>query len=139
VTISERGNPPERLRGGWVTSGLFAMLHVQPVTGRALQAEDEKPGAEAVIMLGYGVWKDRYGLDPKVVGRTVLANGKPAVVVGVMPDGFKFPSNEDVWMPAVPDEQLLKRNVRAFQMMASADLSVVSARLQPQFPETHKG
>ena len=149
LTVSEQGNPPERLRGGRVTSGLFAMLRMQPVLGRALNAEDEKPGAEAVLMLGYGVWKDRYGLNPNVIGRTVRAAGKPAVIVGVMPEGFKFPSNEDIWMAAVPDEEMEKRSSRNFQMMgilrqdatmagASADLSVVAKRLQQQYPATHK-
>ncbi len=149
VTVSEQGNPPERFRGGRVTSGLFSMLQMQPVLGRALNATDEKPGAEAVLMLGYGVWKDRYGLNPSVIGRTVRADGKPAVIVGVMPEGFKFPSNEDVWMVAVPDEQMEKRTMRNFQMMgilrpgttmaeAGADLSVVARQLQEQYPATPK-
>ena len=149
MTVSEQGNPPEQYRGGRVTSGLFAMLQMQPVLGRAFHAADERPGAEAVVMLGYGVWKDRYGLDRNVIGRSVRAAGKSAVIVGVMPEGFKFPSNEDLWMPAVPDEQMEKRTARDFQMMgilrpgasmagASADLSVVAKRLQEQYPDTHK-
>ncbi len=149
LTVSEQGNPPERFRGGRVTSGLFAMLRMQPVLGRALNAEDEKPGAEPVLMLGYGVWKDRYGLNPNVIGRTVRAAGKPAVIVGVMPEGFKFPSNEDIWMAAVPDGEMEKRSSRNFQMMgilrqdatmagASADLSLVAKRLREQYPDSHK-
>ncbi|MBI2685220.1 MAG: ABC transporter permease [Acidobacteria bacterium] len=150
VTVSENGNPPERYRGVRITSGLFAMLRMQPVAGRALGPDDEKPGAESVMVIGYGVWKDRYGKDPGVIGRAIRANDKTAVIVGVMPEGFKFPNNEDVWMNAVPTEQLEKRDNRSFMMIgmrkpgvtipaAQADLDVVARRLEQQFPDSHKG
>jgi putative ABC transport system permease protein len=150
VTVSERGNPPERFRGGRISSGLFAMLETPPVLGRPLREEDGRAGAENVVLLGYGVWKDRYALDPKVIGRSVRANGEPAVVVGVMPDGFKFPNDEDLWMAAKPDERAGNRGERAFRMIgklrpgaskaaAQADLAVVARRLEEQYPDSHKG
>ncbi len=150
VTVSEQGNPPERYRGGRISSGLFAMLETPPVAGRALRDEDSRAGAENVMLLGYGVWKERYGLDPNVIGRTIRANGEPAVVVGVMPEGFKFPTNEDLWMAAKPDERAGNRGDRAYRMIgklrpgaskaaAQADLAVVARRLEQQFPDSHKG
>src|SRR6187402_1708794 len=105
VNLSENGNPPERYRGARITSGLFEMMHLQPVFGRNFTASDEKPGAESVVMIGDGIWKDRYGRNPNVIGRAVRVNEKPAVIIGVMPEGFKFPSNEVVWTNIVPDEQ----------------------------------
>jgi predicted permease len=150
VNISESGNPPERYRGVRITSGLFDMLSMQPVLGRVLTPADEKAGAESFMVIGYGVWKDRYGKDPRVIGRAIRANEKIAVIIGVMPDGFKFPNNEDVWMNIVPDEQWEKRDNRALMMTgmlkpgrslpaAQAELDVVARRLQQQFPDSHKG
>lgn len=149
VNISEQANPPDRYRGGRITSGMFDMLHVKPVIGRGILPSDEKPGAAAVLLVGYGVWADRYGKDPNILGRSVRANDKPATIIGVMPKGFKFPNNEDLWMAAVPDAELEKRNNRAFLMIgmlrqgsslaeARADLSIVAKRLEGQFPDSHK-
>jgi predicted permease len=150
VDISEQANPPDRYRGGRITSGMFEMLHVKPVMGRGLLPSDEKPGAAAVLLIGYGVWADRYAKDPNILGRSVRANDKPATIIGVMPKGFKFPNNEDVWIAAVPDAELQKRTTRAFQMIgmlkrgsslaeARADLSIVAKRLEEEFPDSHKG
>jgi putative ABC transport system permease protein len=149
VNISERANPPDRYRGGRVTSGMFEVLHTKPVIGRGILASDEKSGAASVLVIGYGVWADRYGKDPNILGRSVRANDKPATIVGVMPEGFKFPNDEDIWIAAVPDAELEKRNNRAFLMIgmlkqgasiaeAQADLSLVAKRLEEQFPDSHK-
>jgi putative ABC transport system permease protein len=150
VNLSESGNPPERYRGARVTSGLFQMLGMQPVIGRTFGAADEKAGAESVMILGYGVWSDRYGKDPKVIGRTVRENEKPVVIVGVMPEGFKFPNNEDLWLNVVPGEGWEKRDNRAFMLVgmmkpgqttvsARSELDVIAKRLEQRFPDTHKG
>jgi len=149
VDISESGNPPERYRGDRITRGLFEMLHMQPVLGRGFTPADESAGAESFMIIGYGVWKDRYGKNPNVVGRSVRANDKTAVIIGVMPEGFKFPNNEDVWFNIVPNDQLEKRDNRAFMMIgmlkpgrtrqaAQAELEIVARRLQQQFPDSHK-
>ncbi len=150
ITVSEQGNPPERFSGARISSGLFSMLEIQPVLGRALREEDCRAGAENVVLLGYGVWKERYGLDTKVIGRSIRANGEPAVVVGVMPEGFKFPANEDLWMAAKPDGQGGKRGERVFRMIGKlrpgatkaagqADLAPTARRMEEQFPDSHKG
>jgi hypothetical protein len=97
--LSEQGNSAERYRRARVSSGLFDMLHTQPVLGRGFLASDDLPGAEAVLLIGYGVWQDRYGGSPEVVGRAVRVNELPATIVGVMPAGFRFPQSEDLWMP----------------------------------------
>jgi predicted permease len=149
MSLSERGNPPQRYPGMQISAGMFEMLRVAPILGRGFVARDEKAGAETVVLLGHGVWKDRYGKDPAVIGRTVRINEKPAVIVGVMPEGFKFPSNEDLWMAAVPDAQLERRDNRRFDLIgmlkegnsiagAQADLGVVAQRLQQRFPDSHK-
>lgn len=150
ITIAENGNPPELYRGAGTSAGMFAMLHTQPVIGRAMQPSDEKPGAETVALISYGVWKDRYGKNPGVIGRAVRINEKGAVIIGVMPEGFKFPNIEDVWTSIVPDAAAEDRNQRSYVMVgmlkegssiaaAQADLTVIAKRLEKQYPDTNKG
>ncbi|MBS1824625.1 MAG: ABC transporter permease [Acidobacteria bacterium] len=149
ASISEKGNAPEQLRGIIITTGMFDMLQTKPVAGRGFVAADGKPGAERVALIGHSVWKDRYGLSPDVVGRTVRLNEKPAVIIGVMPEGFKFPNDQDLWLPASPEAGWEKRDQRDFQLIgmlkpdrsltdAQADLGIVAKRLEQQFPASHK-
>ncbi|MCC6369145.1 MAG: ABC transporter permease [Bryobacterales bacterium] len=149
MDISERGNPPQRYRGARTTPALFRMIRVQPVIGRGFTEVDGKPGAAPVALLGYGVWKDRYGRDPHIIGRTVRINEKPVTLIGVMPEGFKFPNNEDVWLALVPDAPLEKRdNLRLLAIgmlkpavsisQAAAELSTVSRRIAKEFPGAGK-
>ena len=100
--ISEPGNPPERFSMAQVTPGLFTLIRTPPIAGRGFTPDDGKVGAEAVVLLGHGVWQGRYGGALDVVGRAVRVNGKPANIIGVMPAGFKFPNNEDFWMALTP-------------------------------------
>lgn len=149
LNLGEQGNPPERYRGAVVSAGAFDMIGVKPVAGRAFQAADEKPGSDASVLLGYGVWKDRYAKNPAVIGRQVRVNEKAAIIVGVMPEGFKFPANEDMWMSLVPDATANDRNQRNFMMVgmlkkgqsvaaAQSDLSIVATRLREAFPDSNK-
>ncbi|MCX6950674.1 MAG: ABC transporter permease, partial [Verrucomicrobia bacterium] len=149
ATISEQGNPPEQFTIARVSAGLFEMLRVPPVLGQGFTAANGRAGAETVLLLGHGIWKNRYGSDPSVVGRAVRVNGKPATIIGVMPEGFKFPQREDGWMVLVPDAELEKRSNRPLQLFAvlrsgvaieaaGADLAVLTQRLATQFPDTNK-
>jgi hypothetical protein len=88
----------------------------RPIAGRGVRAEDEAPGAPAVVVLGYGVWNDRYVADEAIVGRTIRINGAPATVVGVMPESFtsSFPVTVDLWLPlgSMPGIAAQPRNAR---------------------------
>ena len=75
----------------------------QPVLGRGFTPEDDRPGAAAVALIGHSVCVNRYGSNPSVIGRTVRINDMPATIIGVMPEGFKFPFNTDVWLPLGTD------------------------------------
>jgi putative ABC transport system permease protein len=147
--ISEPGNPPERFRMMRISTGLFGLLKIPPVLGRDLSPDDGKAGAPAVALLGHGVWQNRYAGSLDVIGRAVRINGSPATIVGVMPAGFKFPNNEDLWMALSPDEELEKRSNRGLTLFglhrsdqtvatANADLAVIGSRLAKQFPDTNK-
>jgi putative ABC transport system permease protein len=149
ITISEQNNPPDRFRGAKITPGLFSMLRTAPIVGRGFSEADAKAGTEVVALLGHGVWQTRYGGARDVVGRAVRLNGQPATIIGVMPEGFRFPQNEDAWIPLVPAGDLEKRGSRPLQLFgllkpgtpierASADLAVIGQRLAQEFPDTNK-
>src|SRR5437588_318287 len=67
--------------------------------GRDFTADDSKPGAEKTTILGYEIWKRDFGGDPNIVGQSVRIKGKAAAIIGVMPENFKFPISEQLWVP----------------------------------------
>ena len=147
--VSETGIPPARARLGRITWGLFEMVHTPPVLGRGFTAADDKAGAEKVAIISYRVWQNRYAKARDVAGRVVRLNGQPATIVGVMPEGFQFPSGQEIWTPLVPTEELQKRSNRSLQLFgivrpgmsaaqAGADLAVIAKRLAASFAETNK-
>ncbi|MEO5753348.1 MAG: ABC transporter permease [Chthoniobacterales bacterium] len=90
---------PQRYTGGYVTEDFFKIIDVKPILGRDFTAEDNKPGAEKVTILGHEIWKRDFQGDPRVVGEAIRINGKAATIIGVMPPNFKFPQNEELWVP----------------------------------------
>jgi putative ABC transport system permease protein len=92
-------NNPQRYTGAYVTEDLFKIVGVSPVKGRDFTAEDNKPGAEKVAILGDDIWRRDFNADPNIVGQSIRINGKAATIVGVMPAGFKFPFSEELWTP----------------------------------------
>jgi putative ABC transport system permease protein len=92
-------NNPQRCTGGYVTDEFFKILGVSPIMGRDFTADDNKPGAEKTTILGYEIWQHDFGGDPNIVGQNVRINGRAATIIGVMPQGFKFPISEQLWVP----------------------------------------
>ncbi|MFN2508878.1 MAG: ABC transporter permease [Chthoniobacterales bacterium] len=92
-------NSPTRYTGGYVTEDFFKILGVSPILGRDFTGGDNKPGAEKVTLIGHEIWQRDFGGDPNIVGQPVRINGKAATIVGVMPQGFKFPNSEQLWVP----------------------------------------
>jgi putative ABC transport system permease protein len=92
--------PPLQLDVALMTLSAFEVLGVQPQRGRLPTPEEDVPDAPQVVLLSDGLWRDRYGADPGIVGRMVELNGVSREVVGVMPAGFDFPTPQtDVWAP----------------------------------------
>ena len=98
VNLTYRNNP-QRYTGGYVTEDFFRIVGVSPIMGRDFTAEDNRPGAEKVTILGHGIWQRDFNSDPNIVGQSVRINGKSATVIGVMPPNFKFPISEELWVP----------------------------------------
>jgi putative ABC transport system permease protein len=107
------GDDPERVRSAVVTGELFATLGVTPLLGRPLTASDSAPGSAEVVVLGHGLWQRRFGGQPSVVGQTIIVNGRPREVVGVMPPAFQLPLDylaarpTELWTPEVIDRARL--------------------------------
>jgi predicted permease len=151
MNVSDEGRPPERYAGMFVSAQTFRLLGQSPVLGRDFLPDDDRPGATPVVLIGSSLFKDRYGSDPATVGRTIRVNEIPAVVIGVMPEGFRFPGNTDLWQPLAVLPGLLKqqRNARTFQMLgrlapdsareqAQSELDALTQRLAAEFPDTNK-
>jgi putative ABC transport system permease protein len=90
---------PEPVQVAEITASAFAITNAPALLGRYLLPSDEADSASPVVVIGYQAWQIRFGADPNVVGRTVRLGGVPRTVVGVMPEGFEFPSDHQFWIP----------------------------------------
>ncbi|MEQ1856281.1 MAG: ADOP family duplicated permease [Longimicrobiales bacterium] len=99
VTLGLEGQGAESLSGALIDPALLNLLSVNPARGRAFTAADASADAPAVVLLGHDVWQDRLAGDPDVLGRIVRVNGRETEVVGVMPEGFGFPFDDQIWLP----------------------------------------
>ena len=151
MNVSDAGRPPERLSGNFISAGTFKILRQPPALGRDFSPADDEPGATPVVILSNSVFQNRYGSDPSVIGRTIRINEVPSVVIGVMPEGFRFPGNSDLWQPlsAIPKLREQKRSDRRYNVIgrlaptatleqAQSELGAVSARLAAEYPDTNK-
>ncbi len=149
-TLTSVGEP-EQLQGASVGANFFQLMGVSPAQGRGFSPEEETPGKDQVVVLGYGLWQRRFGGDSKIIGQTLTLNGQPFTVIGIMPAGFQFPSKAEIWGPLAPSQQLkaargsfwlpvvgrLKPGVTPQQ--AQADMNVIAQRLEQQYPQMNAG
>jgi putative ABC transport system permease protein len=145
-TFSGEGDP-ERVVGAHSSSNLFHVLGVRAARGRTYTADEDKAGANSVVVLSHALWQRRYGGRDDAIGRTVLMNGRSMQIIGVMPEGFAFPTRETLfWVPTgATEQQRTSRGSLWLQVIgrmkpgvsierAQADLERVSAALLQQFP-----
>lgn len=97
VELTGRGMPDLRYRSSMASAGLLDVLCERPLRGCWFTPEQERPGSPRLVVLSYRAWQRDFQGDEQIVGRTVRMEGKPATVIGVMPDGFHFPFNQDLW------------------------------------------
>ena len=143
----ERGFP-EQANGSNLTANAFRVLGQAPLLGRDFVDGEDKRGAERVVILGYTLWKNRYGADQGVIGRPIRVNGEPATIVGVMPDNMRFPTNAAMWMAFQPaaDEQRSNRPLQIFGRLradssfgqAQAEIQRIAAGHATKYPDTNK-
>ena len=138
---------PQRFEGAFITPSAFDVIQADAYIGRRLAAADAVPGAAPVIVLGYEVWLNRYDGDPAILGESIRVNGVPTTVVGVMPEGFRFPLIQDLWVPLQIDLTRFARGegqtVEVFGRLkpgvtleqARAEFESVAARLSERYRE----
>ena len=107
INLGDDTRAADQFGGTYLSHNAFAVLGEQPILGRTFQPDDDRAGAPPVVVIGHRVWTDRYGSDPTVVGRSVRVNGEPATVIGVMPEGFRYPVDSQVWRPLMAFPPLL--------------------------------
>src|SRR5262249_38593121 len=117
LAVSDR-DEPERFQGSLITWNMFPMIGAQPILGRQMREDDDRPGAARVVLISHGVWQRRYAGDPSIVGRTVTINGVPHTVIGVMPWKFQFPEQSQLWVALSPIEYTSARPFRDLQVLA---------------------
>src|SRR6185295_20058275 len=86
-------------RVGLVTPELFSVFHVSPILGRTFTNEETLPERFRVAVLSHSMWQNRFGSDPDVLGRTIQLSGAAYTIIGVLPAGFSFPNNAQLWRP----------------------------------------
>ncbi len=160
--ISAGSGEPERVWGAEVSAELFPLLGVNPLLGRFFTIEEDQPGGPSVVVLSHGLWQNRFGSDPDLVGREIKMglSGRSFTVVGVTPPGFEFPLSAEgsdyyyrpfTAMTARTDPSVLSnRSTRFMPVVASlkpgvaleqaaAELDTITSRLAAQYPDVNAG
>jgi putative ABC transport system permease protein len=150
ITLSDGGGErPVDMSPLTVSVNAFALLGVPPLLGRDFVAADEKPGAPPVAILNYRFWEGRFDRRPDIVGHIVRIDHAPATVIGVMPEGFDFPTRQNLWMPLAHTAERQQRAPEGFMAFgrlvegatiagARAELETINRRLAASYPATNR-
>jgi putative ABC transport system permease protein len=147
LNLSGDGRTPQRYAGAVLTANSLDALRVKPILGRGFLPADGEPGAPQVVLLSSAVWKRDFQSQPDVAGLAVRLDGEPATIIGVMPEVFRFPLQQEIWACLQPRAQeqeranypsvevigRLKEGVRARQ--ANSEFNVIASRLAQKWPE----
>jgi len=149
-TLTGQGDP-QRLLGGATNAEFWHVLAVEPVLGRFFTADEEQAGTAPVAVLTYDAWVHRFARDPAVLGRTLALDGRSVTIIGVLPNGFRFPgiASCEIFTPLRPDTSLgrtqhqydvvarLKPDASVAQ--AQSEMDMIARRLEKTYPETSAG
>jgi len=141
------GATAEYARVTSVSPEFFRVFAIEPIAGRFFTAEEMKPGSGGAVMISYAYWQSRFGGDPRVLGQTVRVS-TPRPIVGVLPPGFRFPHETDLWVPAIVSPQ--PRSANNFLAVgrlrpgvslgqAQSEMILLARRLEQQYPDSNKG
>jgi putative ABC transport system permease protein len=149
VNLTEAGRDPMRVNAVEGSGNFFAVLGVSPIVGAGFPAEPFY-SRDHIAVISHRLWRERFGSDPAIVGRPILLSDAPYVVAGVMPPGFQFPNDTDVWERLQWDfaqhsraahftESLFRLNPGATIAQANAELRALTTRLRRENPSTNTG
>ncbi|GMR24194.1 MAG: hypothetical protein BMS9Abin37_2710 [Acidobacteriota bacterium] len=149
-TVTGDGRPIA-VRVGYDTWNLFQTLGVNPIAGRPFLPEEQELGGADVVLLSFGFWQSRFGGAPEAIGDSLNLDGSPCLVVGVMPRGFRFLEEADLWRPIERDGLIdAQRDSHSLTLVgrlksgvsmdeAQSEMDVISRSLEQQYPDTNKG
>ena len=144
-------NDPLPLIGAVVSSDFFSVLRTNAMLGRTFTPDEERPGRDQVAVIGHGLWQRAFGANPNIIGQTLTLNSRSFTVVGIMPAGFEFPREAELWVPLAWDDNESKtRSIHDYLVIARlkqtvslrqarAEMSTISSRLEQQYPEENTG
>jgi putative ABC transport system permease protein len=144
------GRPPEVVMVAEISASAFRAARVGAYRGRTLLPEDERAGAPDAIVIGHDEWVRRFGADPDIVGQSVGLGPTAYTIVGVMPEGFAFPTYHSFWIPWRLDAAAYAPrsgpSINVFGRLAPgatlesarAELTAISRRLAAASPATHE-
>ncbi|HEY6216540.1 MAG TPA: ABC transporter permease [Pyrinomonadaceae bacterium] len=146
--ILSTGDEVERVRTTAVSAEFFPLFKTNPISGRVLQPDDMQEGRDAVIVISHALWQRRFGGAADVIDRKITLNGQPATIVGIMPAGFTYPNDCEVWVPLERTKERrdnrfvevvsrLKPNVSLAQ--AQTEMDTINQRLAQNYVETNTG
>jgi predicted permease len=149
LTIADGAGDPERYAGGVISSNLFDLLGMPAALGRNFTADDDRPGAEPVVLLSDHVWRRRYNADPQIVGRGISINGRATTIIGVMPPRFEFPERQRLWVPLSMYSGAMTREQHGLQVFArmkpgvtreqaQSEMTAMTARLAAAYPKENE-
>lgn len=145
---------PQRIPAARITANLVPTLGVAPAIGRSFSPEEDKNGTGRVVLLSDNLWRRQFGSDPTIVNKTIQLNGESYTVIGVMPAGFQFTGNRELWVPLVinpvKEPWRADRANRNFSVIgrlkpdstlpqAIGDMNTVAQRLEQQYAQANTG
>ena len=139
---------PRQLRGTAATAQYFAVLGAKPMLGRAFTDQEARPGEPSLVLLAEPLWRTSFAADPEIVGQTVIIDGDPAVVTGIMPAWFAEADRAQFWVPlrVQPRENgatyyhVLARTRRGVSIKSvQSELAAIQQRLDPRLPRLARG
>ena len=148
------GTHVERYTGAFISANSFGMLRKKAFLGRTLQAEDDLPESPHVIVISYSLWQNELGGNADIIGKSAILNGRATTVVGVMPEGFGFPLNEDIWIPLFKHQdpstfswadpmmtlEVFGRLLPGITFdQANASMAILAKQLEKQYPDSNEG
>ncbi len=150
ANVGNEDAAPQRITRGGSTASLFPLLGVQPILGRSYSAEEDQPGHNQVAVISYALWRSLYSGDPNVVGKPIRLNNRPYTVIGVLPEGFDFAGDNQVWTPLALDRTHPgNRGGHAWQVIgrlkpgvnlaqASTDMNLFAQQLAREYPAYYR-
>ena len=151
-SVSMTGNGlPEQIQGFYVSTNFFEVCGAEPYLGRTFTASEDQPGQDGEVVLSYKLWQRRFAGDRSVIGQVIHLNQQVYTIIGVMPQGFLYPIDTELWTPLAlkPSERVLrtwhplyvlgKLNPGTTAAKANAEMDTIARRLGEAYPSTNRG